>query len=191
MAKLVHGQGINDIGGLDNENLKIAYSSWKEMLRRCYSKKFLETNKTYEKCNVSDEWMYFSNFLKFFNEEYKEGSQLDKDILIKGNKLYSKNTCCFVPPKINSIIETSKKIRGKHLIGVYYDKSKNKFRAFCSIDNKAKCLGNFDTEIDAFYCYKTFKENHIKEIAKNYYKNNMISEKIYNALLNWEINIED
>lgn len=192
MGKLVHGKGINDIGKIKGNRLYVlAYSCWKEMLRRCYSEEFLKRHNTYNICEVIEEWHTFSNFVQFFNSEYKEGYQLDKDIIVKGNKIYSKDTCCFVPSEINSIIETSKKIRGKYPIGVYYDKSKNKFRAFCSVNDKSKSLGNFDTAIEAFICYKEFKENYIKQIATKYYREGLISEIVYNSLICWEITISD
>lgn len=65
---------------------------------------YLPKNKpTYEGCTVCDEWLYFSNFKKWFDENYIEGFQLDKDIIIRGNKVYSPQTCCFVPKEINII----------------------------------------------------------------------------------------
>lgn len=95
--KRVWGVGINDCEIRSKEKVVIV---WRDMLQRCYDSNFVENNHTYTGCSVCDEWLYLSNFKKWFEENYVEGYQLDKDILVKGNKVYSPETCCFVPREI-------------------------------------------------------------------------------------------
>lgn len=175
-----------------NERRKKAYSIWRKMIERCYSPKSLYKNPTYSDCTVSD---YFKNFANFY--EWCEtqvgfsvaGFALDKDILIKGNKVYSENTCCFVPAQINNLIVKADKLRGGLPVGVYYSKDDNKYRAEVSLDGKGKHLGGFDTPEDAFRTYKVVKEAHINEMANRW--KDQIDSRVYKALIDWEVSIND
>lgn len=109
-SKTVCGIGyIGEIGTIVDENgCKFkSYEVWRDMLRRCYDEKHMKNHKSYEGCSVCEEWHNFSNFKKWFDVNYyeleNEAITLDKDILIKGNKIYSPNTCIFVPKSINSM----------------------------------------------------------------------------------------
>jgi hypothetical protein len=84
-------------------NRTASYSRWIDMLRRCYSEKFIANNKSYTNCKVCDEWHSFQVFSDWFYENYKYGCDLDKDILSGENKIYSPVTCCFVSPEVNSL----------------------------------------------------------------------------------------
>ena len=168
-----------------------AYKVWADMLRRCYTTKY----STYKNCRVCDEWLCFEHFLKWFNENYyeieNETINLDKDILYKNNKIYSPQTCIFVPQSINKLLIKSNKSRGTLPIGVR--KMGNKYQARCSINNKAKVLGIFNTIAEAFLCYKTFKENYIKEYI-NIYKYKIpinVYNQLYNAIYNYKVEITD
>jgi hypothetical protein len=44
--------------------------------------------------------------------------QLDKDILVKNNKVYSPSTCVFVPKSLNCLLEKRANHRGAYPIGV-------------------------------------------------------------------------
>lgn len=118
---------------------------------------------------------------------------LDKDILVKGNKIYSPETCVFVPERINTLFIKKDNDRGVIPVGVR--RVGNKYRARCNyiaIDNKNKRkeLGTFDTPEDAFYKgYKLFKEDYIKEMAERY--KDKIPENIYKALYRYEVEITD
>ena len=69
------------------------YVAWDAMLQRCYDDKLHKRHPSYKDCTVCEEWLNFQNFAKWFNDNNIDGCQLDKDLLIKGNKIYSPETC--------------------------------------------------------------------------------------------------
>lgn len=168
------------------------YQTWKSMFRRCYSKIFHAKQSTYSDCTVCDEWLLLSNFKKWFDENYIEGYALDKDILVKGNKVYSPETCCFVPNEINALLTKRQNYRGKLPIGVTINNKSFYYIATINLNGrKRKYIGSFSTPEEAFEAYKKAKEEYIKEVAEKYYKEGAISEKVYNALMNYEVEIDD
>lgn len=194
-TKLVYGVGINDYKG----NIKynhvhiLSYHTWGQMLKRCYSQDFLSKNRTYIGCVVCDEWLFFSNFKKWFDKNYIDGYSLDKDIIYKGNKIYSPDTCCFVPNEINVLLCKSGKQRGCMPIGVHQREMANGFKyvAYMNKFGRRVHLGTFNTPNEAFTAYKHAKEAHIQEMATQYYKDGKINEKVYNALMNYKVEITD
>jgi hypothetical protein len=146
-----------------NGKLSKSYTTWNHMLQRCYSKKYQEKQPTYIGCSVAKEWHNYQNFSKWFEDNYIEGYALDKDIIIKDNKVYSPDTCCFVPQEVNNLFTKRKSHRGEYLIGVYFDKRINKFKAVCNVNGESKYLGVFCSEIEAFESYKIVKEQTAKK----------------------------
>ena len=195
----VCGVGYIGNGKLRDENGKIdkSYSVWKNMLRRCYSDECQKKETTYRGCYVCKEWHNYSNFKKWYDENYYdiEGEVmcLDKDILHKGNKIYSPNTCCVVPNNINVMFTKCNKARGKYPIGVTFYKDANKYRAQCRTfyngKTQQKYLGLYNTIDDAFNAYKQFKEANIKQIADEY--KDKIPDKLYEAMYNYKVEITD
>ena len=141
------------------------YELWRGMLKRCYSDVYKKKHPTYIGCEVSDKFKSYEYFYEWCNEQIgfdNEGWHLDKDLLIKGNKVYSENTCVFLPLEINSLLLGNNKVRGNFPIGVSWHKASNKYCASVNEFNKQKHLGLFDNEIDAFRKYKQAKEYQIK-----------------------------
>lgn len=172
------------------EDFPIPYSKWNNMFIRCYNKKYKEKTPTYEGCEVCEEWRSFDNFLKWFNDPkngYREGYHLDKDLLVHGNKIYSPDTCCFIPQHVNAMMTRGQRIRGKvKSIGVTL--RNGKYVARCNFGHKeAKLIGCFDNEQDAFYAYKRAKEGYIKSLAEDLFTKGEITEKVYIALLNFKV----
>lgn len=165
-----------------------SYTVWYSMIRRCYSYIYQKNKPTYEGCTVCDEWLYFSNFKKWFDENYIEGFQLDKDIIIRGNKVYSPQTCCFVPKEINIIFQNKSKRIYDLPIGVYKTRY-NKYRASLHINGKTVIIGNFNSPKEAFEAYKKEKEKYIKELANKW--KDKIDIKAYNSLINYVIEPEE
>lgn len=194
-TKLVYGVGVNDYKGNTKYNhVHIpSYHTWGQMLKRCYSKEYLDKRPTYRGCSVCKEWWSFSNFKKWFDDNYIDGYSLDKDVLFKHNKQYSPKTCCFVPNEINVLLCKSDAKRGHTLIGVYERKLVNgsSYMAYLNKNGSRINLGTFYSVEDAFKAYKQAKEAHIKDMATQYYKDGKITEKVYNALMSYKVEITD
>ena len=186
------GVGFIDVEGASiGKNMTKEYQLWNGMINRCYNENLRHKNPTYKDCHVSEEWRYLSNFKEWCNRQIgfdQEGFQLDKDILVKGNKVYSEDTCCFVPAE-NSLIIKADRIRGKFPIGIYEDKQAGKFKVRISVEGKQKHIGRYYCEKEAFYAYKVAKEQYIKEVANKW--KDQIDHRVYNALMCYEVNIDD
>ena len=169
------------------------------MLERCYDEKCQEKHPTYIDCSVTEEWLCFQNFADWYYKNYyyvkDETMCLDKDILHKGNKIYSPENCVFVPNNINILFTRRDKLRGDCPIGVCYNKKNKKFQAYCRIhdykENKSKLihLGHHNSPERAFQAYKQYKEKHIKDVA-DYYKY-LIPNKLYQAIYDYQVEITD
>jgi len=191
---LVFGVGVNDwVGVIHLGGKKIReYKLWSCMLERCFSEKYKQNYPTYNDATCSKDWLSMTKFIEDVSQMTGyglKGWQLDKDILVKGNKLYSKDTCCFVPQEVNYLLTKSDKARGEWPIGVYFHKASGKFHARLKINGKKKDLGRFSTPEEAFQAYKTAKEAHIKAVATKW--KDQLDERVYQALINYTVSIDD
>ena len=116
-----------------------------------------------------------------------QGWELDKDILFKGNKIYSPETCCFIPREINQIFPKRDLKRGEYPIGV--TRKRGKFSAQLSTKDFNKNLGVFNTPEEAFQAYKSAKESYIKEVADKW--KDQIEPRVYQAMYNYQVEITD
>ena len=165
----------------------VEYRYWKSMCDRCYSEKHQEKQPTYKDVSVCEEWHNFQVFAQWFEENWKphmEGWHLDKDILVKGNKIYSPETCCFLPVQINSLLVKRNSERGDYPIGV-----QKRGKRFRSCLNAIGQLGTFDTVEEAFLVHKLAKEQRIKVVADEWREK--ITEPTYIALINYKVEITD
>lgn len=190
----LYNKGYLGEGEYNAKDHKKCYNTWMHMLSRCYSDIFQAKRPTYKGCTVCDEWLNYQVFAKWYYENYyeleNEITNLDKDILFKGNKVYSPNTCVFAPQCINSLFIKSDAVRGSLPIGVRLDTRSMKFQARCNDGKRNRItLGSFDTPEEAFYAYKKYKEELIKEIADTY--KGYIPDKLYKAMLKYEVEITD
>lgn len=170
---MIYGVGINDYEHTikdGKKNIK-SYVVWIDMLRRCYNTK----NKNYsqyggKKVKVCDEWLSFSNFKKWFDENYrfdleKQGFriELDKDLLGKNSKVYSPETCIFLPHNVNShLISTNNRNKSK-FPGCCWIKERKKWRCQATEFGSGKLifLGYYS---DVEVCYSKFLEFKKKQI---------------------------
>lgn len=188
--RIRYGKGVNDVIGAGGTS---AYQLWTNMLMRCYDNRIHRHRPAYSQVSVCDSWLLLSNFLKWFNDPengYMDGYHLDKDIIIKNNKIYSPSTCCFVPTEINTLFTNRKRLRGQYPIGV--SKKDGGFQSAIDLGNgKHKYLGFFNNPEDAFCVYKEAKESYIKSIASQYFSQGRITERVFKAMLRYQIEITD
>lgn len=187
--------GVKYPTGADWKNTQ-EYKAWNHMLERCYSEKLKNNHPTYKDVTCCEEWLLFENFYEWLHSQenfnkWLNGDRwaLDKDILVKGNKIYSPKTCCLVPPNINSLF--TKRDRGELPIGV--KKSWNRYEANCvnPFTNKREYIGRYDTVEAAFQAYRFYKENIIKQVAQIEYDKGNITKQCYGAMMNYEVEITD
>lgn len=168
--KLVYGVGINDAdynvyeydGPINNKKIVWVcpfYVKWKDVLARCYSEKFQVNCPTYIGCSTPKEWHKFSNFKSWMETQDWENKHLDKDILYRGNKIYSPETCVFVDQKINKFLTEGDSNRGPYPIGVSFHKASGKFIAQCNqvVNDKRKHLGLFSDPQEAHQAWLSYK----------------------------------
>ena len=174
------------------------YNAWTNMLNRCYSVEFQNKNQAYIGCSVSEEWLLFESYYEWLHSQpnYDKWSGdekwcVDKDILLKGNKMYSPKTCCLVPDYVNTLFVKKDASRGNLPIGVCIHK--DGFQACCSnpLLNKYVYLGIYDSSERAFQAYKKYKENLIKQIAEIEYDKGNITKQCYDAMMNYQVEITD
>lgn len=146
--------GIGYCGNDEVDCTSQSYLRWVDMINRCYNEKFHDRQVQYSDCKICEDWKNYSNFKKWYEENYyrigNEQMDLDKDILFKGNKVYSPDTCCIVPHGINTLFITGKKQRGDLPMGVCFEKDKGKYRAYMNFQGKSVKLGTFDDPAAAF-----------------------------------------
>jgi hypothetical protein len=178
--------GVGYIGGGKHTPSSPQYKAWTRMLFRCYGTK---QQLAYRGCSVAEEWYNFQNFANWYDQNYYtvegEVMALDKDILVRGNKVYGPETCIFVPTKLN-ILFIQKDNKTGLPQGVNFHKPTGKYLVKCR-DSKGyrKNLGRFNTPKEAFAVYKTFKEKVIQELAEKYKA--VIPAQLYQALTNFEV----
>ena len=190
----VRNLGYIGIGEFDSTHS--SYKFWVRMFRRVFDEK-QGYNKAYKDVVICKGWLNFQNFArwceeqKYLNAVDDRGKhyQLDKDILVKGNKIYSPETCCFVPQKVNALLISGKTSRGKFPIGVTYCKRDKVYKAILSRNGSVITLGQSKDVEKSFQLYKRAKEVYIKEVAE--YWKGRIDEQVYQALINYEVHIDD
>lgn len=200
-----HVCGVGAVGTkyptvIDGERTK-EYSAWNSVLTRCHTKSYVNGENyysRYEDVEICDDWLLFENFYEWIHSQDNfeqwlslDKGAVDKDILVKGNKVYSPDMCCLVPSNVNTLFIKSDKARGKYPIGVTYKTRDNVFEAQCNINGKETYIGRFRSFNDAFIAYKNVKEKYIKQVAKDEYAKGNITEECYNAMMKYEVEITD
>jgi hypothetical protein len=197
--KLVHGIGFKgmDYPSYDGEKMLKEYDLWKSMLLRCTNKYWIK-KPTYAGVTCSENFKSYTFFYEWCQEQVgfknvdEKGNywQLDKDLLIKGNKVYSEDVCVFVPQRLNSLLIKYDAKRGDYPIGVSWCEKRGKFQTGCR-DNfgVARNLGRYYTVEESFQAYKKFKEATIKQAANDYKE--VLDVRVYQALMQYTVEITD
>lgn len=175
--------GVGEFKSGANDKKTPESQAWHNMLNRCYDN---SRYKEYVDCSVCSEWLNFQRFAKWYtgNDFYNMGYELDKDILIKGNKVYSPSACSLIPKEINTLLLD----RGSEIWGLPSGVSKNGSSFYTKLrkGGKTEGIGSFKTANEAHQAYVVAKEAYVKEVANKW--RGRIDERVYDALMNWTVN---
>ena len=185
----VWGKGYLGVGKFkvkEGGRFTIEYQVWQRMIGRCYNPKFLNKNESYRDCEVSENFLSFQNFAEWYtsHEFYGLGYEIDKDLLIRDNKLYSKDTCLLLPKRINNLFVNARGGDRSLPVGVYKTRGSRYCSRFC-VDGKNLPLGTHDTPEEASAVYVKAKEDYIHSLAEKWH--GKIEERAYQALMNWTV----
>lgn len=185
----VSGVGFVGQGDYSNKNNPECYKYWNNIIERGYCPKFHAKKPTYKDCSVATEWHNFQNFAKWFYKQVREeGWELDKDLLVKGNRVYGPDTCCFVPRALNMLIVHRKPAGSDNSlpIGVHESPNKGIYISTCKDENGNNVVLGFSRTVEEMSLkYKTFKEQVIKKVADRWKER--IDPRLYESLISWEI----
>lgn len=180
--KLIAGIGINDADYevfIPGKFRCRKYTTWTNMLLRCYSASFLSKRPTYEGCSVCKEWLCFSAFSDWLDSQDWQEKEIDKDLLIEGNKVYSPDTCCLIDHSLNKFLTNRSRFSGDFKTGVSFKKSIKKFVSYCSnpFTGKIEHIGVFGDEDSAHLAWKKRKHELACQLADM-----QTDERVANAL---------
>lgn len=182
-----YGIGPHKAKDSDGKNTK-EYMHWLGMLTRCYTDDYKLKFPTYQGCYVDRQWHNFQEFAEWCKWQKGfdyAGSVLDKDMLVAGNKVYSPETCLFLPNNLNSLIVTQKRTDKSVPAGISFQNGCQKYIVSCAVDGKNKNLGRYKCPEEAFNVYKNFKNDLVKKKAEEY--KDVLDERAYTAMLNFKI----
>lgn len=182
--KLVYGAGINDYdGSISTHGVHMkSYKIWGRVLERCYDQKYKKKNPSYNDVTICDEWIKFSNFKTWFDNNYVDGYEIDKDILVQGNKVYSPDTCCFVPRRINTLLLNKQRTNTSGMIGIFKNENET-YSANITMCEVKKHLGTFKTAGEASEAYVKAKTEYATKVVNEYFNNGLIGENVRDAII--------
>lgn len=190
---MIVGVGVCDKGEFsarDGKKQSSGYITWKHMIERCYDPKYAAKFPTYACCEVAEEFKSFQGFMVWATKQKGYGEPkvaLDKDLLAKGNKIYSPDTCIFIPRDINVLLTKANARRGEYPLGVSLNQGR--YMATLCYFGRNKNLGRFHSPEEAFEAYKKAKEAHIKFLASQY--KDVLDKRAYVALQSYVVEITD
>lgn len=196
----IYGVGITGNKYPRSINCKMTkeYDTWIHILQRCFDNNLKEKQPSYKDKECCEEWLNYENFYEWLHsqpnfDKWYNGKRwaIDKDILVKGNKVYSPDTCCLIPQNINCLFLKREAERGVYPIGVCYKKDGFLASYHNPFTNKKEEIGYYSTPKKAFAAYKDYKENLIKKIANIEYGNGNITKECYRAMMDYEVEIDD
>lgn len=154
--------GVGKYKTKENKKATKVYISWSGILERAYSDNYHKTRPTYKNVTVCEEWHNFQNFAEWFYEKsnYQEGWALDKDLLSENNKVYSPETCIFIPPELNGFLANNTSANTSGATGVHFEKSTGKFMARITdvVSKERLYLGVFNTIKEAENVYNNARK---------------------------------
>lgn len=197
--KLAYGIGILDCDypvfqKIDGKQVICPfYRKWMGILERCFSEKLHLKQPTYKDCDITPDWIYFTKFKYWMESQAWKGLELDKDLLVKGNKIYSPENCLFIPKRLNSSLTDRILNRGEYPLGVSFNKRAKSPNTKCyeaSVSNKY--IGSFINATDAHKAWQQAKivelESHLFWYAQQEYFSTSVADA-YNKRI-WDIRLD-
>ena len=182
--RLVYGLGNTDITTVTEDGKYIrSYLIWAAIIQRCVDPKYHAKEPTYIGTTICDEWKNYSAFKAWYDIHFQEEMQIDADLFKKGGKIYSPETCCFLPRQINTALITKSLHNKSGYAGVTWSKQNKKWQTHTRTINGNGHIGFFDDIKLASAAYIEAKQNHIKELAEKY--KSLLTKRVYDALMNW------
>jgi len=180
---LVCGMGIRDMSVVDEHGRHAkAHATWSGIFQRLTDRNNSSFD-TYADCSIHESWTRLSGFAAWHEPRYRDGYDLDKDILVPGNKIYGPSTCCYVPHYINLLINSSMKNNTSGVPGANWNKHAKQYQVNIKIFGKQNYLGLYKTLEDAASAYNKAKRKQIRHVAYWSYELGDIDEEVYVALL--------
>lgn len=195
MAKDIYNVACIGVGPYDSKHP--AYKKWFQMIRRCYDAKWKIERHHYDDVTVCEDWLNYQNFAQWYVEHppYEPDYQLDKDLINHDARVYSPETCCWLPLELNVMLTKKEAVRGEYPMGVTIDVH-NPTKYVARLTDNYGITGKtylfyklFDTPEEAFAAYKIEKEKFVKQQAEVY--KDKLTESAYDALLRWTVSITD
>lgn len=180
--------GIGEYKAKLNGKDTICYTTWRNMMRRCYNSQSHILYPSYAVCTVHIDWHNFQNFATWFYQQHQDISvkyHIDKDIKIPGNKIYSADTCVLVPAIVNECFHYIQSHNSSGYPGVYKCNQTGKWKSQIVISGNKSGLGYFENILDAFDAYVVAKNVHIQDVLKQ--NIHLLEPCIIKSIKNWEI----
>jgi hypothetical protein len=178
--------GVGPHGAWLDGKLSPVYLRWVNMMKRCYEVGSGDLNSSYDDCSVSPDWHNLQTFGDWLHSQPSWGEEehdLDKDLLVRGNRVYGPGACLLIPRRLNYLLTRSSSSKGLP-VGVHlrYGRYQAKCRA---ADSRYANLGTFSCPDEAFAVYRAYKESVIKLVAEE--QKDRIDPRLYEALMNYEV----
>lgn len=185
-----NGLWLKTMGPREDRMITISYSKWNLMKQRCNPNGEVQKRApTYVGCTMTDNFEDYQYFVNWHRAQIGYGTKydLDKDLLVEGNKLYSEDRCVLIPHTLNSFLVNSAAIRGDCPQGVCWIAEKGRFDARMKINGKQVYLGRFDNPEDAARAYAQAKT----EEARKWYrrllnKEYIVDDRVIEKMRTWE-----
>lgn len=182
------GEGYIGEGKYSSSDKEV-YTPWKSMMQRCYDENSRHLYKSYKGVEVCKEWKCLQNFGAWFEENYNpetmQGWAIDKDILAEDKKIYSPETCAFVPPSINNVLVKAVGKNNGQPTGV--EKRGNSYYVRFFKGNEHFRSIRYDSSKEASFVYGYEKDKYIKELAERF--KDVLDPRIYDKLVDYKTKI--
>lgn len=195
MAILIYGVGVVGMKKIHTRRNGIVtvdpiYKSWSRMLERGYSERY-KVRPTYKDVTVCEEWHFFPTFREWaLDNGFDTSLELDKDMLDKGNKIYSPDTCAYIPKWLNQSLSSQQAKRGAWPRGVSYRPRKDPthkelskpYLVYIKVDSKNDYAGSFSDPFEAHAHWQLLKAEQIERTILKYLLEPSYQQHVANAM---------